>query len=50
MSADLIAPLFVREGIDAPVEIGSLPGVFQDTVGEPAQGSRRAGVDGRQAR
>ena len=29
---DLIAPLFVREGIDAPVEIGSLPGVYQDTV------------------
>jgi porphobilinogen synthase len=30
--SDLIAPLFVREGIDAPVEIGSLPGVYQDTV------------------
>ena len=29
---DLIAPLFVREGIDAPVEIASLPGVNQDTV------------------
>jgi len=28
---DLIAPLFVREGIDEPVEIGSLPGVYQDT-------------------
>ena len=26
---DLIAPLFVREGIDSPVEIASLPGVFQ---------------------
>ena len=26
---DLIAPLFVREGIDSPVEISSLPGVFQ---------------------
>ena len=24
---DLIAPLFVREGIDAPSEIVSLPGV-----------------------
>ena len=29
---DLIAPLFVREAIDAPVEIASLPGVHQDTV------------------
>lgn len=27
--ADLIAPLFVREGIAAPQPIGSLPGVFQ---------------------
>lgn len=30
---DLIAPIFVREGIDSPVEIPSLPGVFQHTVG-----------------
>jgi porphobilinogen synthase len=29
---DLIAPLFVREGIDAPQPIGSLPGVVQHTV------------------
>ena len=28
---DLIAPLFVREGIDQPVAIESLPGVFQHT-------------------
>jgi len=28
---DLIAPLFVREGIDAAIEIGSLPGVHQHT-------------------
>ncbi len=28
---DLIAPLFVREGIDERVEISSLPGVYQDT-------------------
>ena len=28
---DLIAPLFVREGIDEPAEISSLPGVYQDT-------------------
>jgi porphobilinogen synthase len=29
---DLVAPLFVREGIDAPIPIGSLPGVVQHTV------------------
>jgi porphobilinogen synthase len=28
---DLIVPLFVREGIDHPQEIASLPGVFQHT-------------------
>jgi len=30
---DLITPIFVRESIDSPVEIPSLPGVFQHTVG-----------------
>lgn len=30
-TADLIAPLFVREGIDDPQPIASLPGVFQHT-------------------
>jgi porphobilinogen synthase len=29
---DLIAPLFVREGIDAPVPISAMPGQFQHTV------------------
>jgi porphobilinogen synthase len=29
---DLIAPLFVREGIDQRIEITSLPGVYQDTL------------------
>jgi porphobilinogen synthase len=29
---DLVAPLFVREGIDAPVSIASLPGVVQHSV------------------
>src|SRR5579872_1955878 len=28
---DLVAPLFVREGIDAPAPIASLPGVVQHT-------------------
>lgn len=30
--ADLILPVFVREGIDAPVEISSMPGVVQHTL------------------
>ncbi len=30
-AADLVAPLFVREGIDAPQPINSLPGVVQHT-------------------
>jgi porphobilinogen synthase len=30
--SDLVAPLFVREGIDQPQPIGSLPGVMQHTV------------------
>jgi len=29
---DLVAPLFVREGIGEPAPIGSMPGVFQHTV------------------
>jgi len=39
-TADLIAPLFVREGIDEPVPIASLPGVVQHT-----RDSLRAEVD-----
>ncbi len=31
-ATDLIAPLFVREGIDRPAEIRSIPGHFQHTV------------------
>jgi porphobilinogen synthase len=31
-TTDLIAPLFVREAIDDPIEITSLPGVYQDTL------------------
>jgi len=29
---DLVAPLFVREGLDAPVPIASMPGHFQHSV------------------
>jgi porphobilinogen synthase len=47
--SDLIAPLFVREGIDAPQPIRSLPGVMQHTVtslvGEAAR-LRALGVPG----
>ena len=39
---DLIAPLFVREGIDEPQPIVSLPGVVPAHRREPAQGGRRA--------
>ena len=30
--ADLVLPALVREGIDAPVEITSMPGVVQHTL------------------
>jgi porphobilinogen synthase len=39
--ADLIAPLFVREGIDAPQPIVSLPGVVQHTVESLVKEARR---------
>ncbi|MEY4365010.1 MAG: porphobilinogen synthase [Actinomycetota bacterium] len=32
-TSDLVAPLFVREGIDSPVAVASLPGVVQHTLG-----------------
>src|SRR5688572_15620871 len=35
--ADLIAPLFVREGLDEPHPIESLPGVVQHSVGSLRQ-------------
>ena len=39
--ADLIAPLFVREGIDQPQPIQSLPGVVQHTVESLVKEGRR---------
>jgi porphobilinogen synthase len=39
--SDLIAPLFVREGIDAPQPIVSLPGVVQHTVESLVEEARR---------
>jgi porphobilinogen synthase len=38
---DLVAPLFVREGIDAPQPIASLPGVVQHTVESLTKEARR---------
>ena len=38
---DLIAPLFVREGIDTPQPITSLPGVVQHTVDSLVEEARR---------
>jgi porphobilinogen synthase len=40
-ASDLIAPLFVREGIDAPRPVASLPGVVQHTVESALKEARR---------
>ena len=40
--AQLIVPAFVRDGIDAPVEIASMPGVYQHTVDSLVEFGRRA--------
>ncbi|HET9061058.1 MAG TPA: porphobilinogen synthase [Acidimicrobiales bacterium] len=39
--SDLVAPLFVREGIDAPHPIASLPGVVQHTTESLVKEARR---------
>ena len=47
--ADLILPVFVREGIDAPVDISSMPGVVQHTLEslvDEAQACVEAGIGG----
>jgi porphobilinogen synthase len=47
--ADLVLPVFVREGADAPVPIGSMPGVVQhtlDSLVEEAQRAVAAGLGG----
>ncbi len=38
---DLVAPLFVREGIDHPRPVASMPGVVQHTVGSLVKEARR---------
>ncbi|MGX2996572.1 porphobilinogen synthase [Streptomyces sp. JNUCC 64] len=47
--ADLVLPAFVREGVDAPVAIGSMPGVYQhtlDSLRKAAVEAADAGVSG----
>ncbi|PSK99599.1 porphobilinogen synthase [Murinocardiopsis flavida] len=47
--ADLVLPLFVKEGIDAPVPVASMPGVFQHTresLRKAAHEAVEAGVGG----
>ena len=47
--ADLVLPVFVREGIDAPVPIEAMPGVVQHTLDSLVEEARRcvaAGVSG----
>ncbi|HEX6937665.1 MAG TPA: porphobilinogen synthase [Actinomycetes bacterium] len=47
--ADLVLPMFVKEGLDAPVPIGSMPGVVQhsrDSLRKAAVEAVQAGVGG----
>lgn len=47
--AELVLPVFVREGIDAPVAISSMPGVVQHTLDSLVEEARRcvdAGLGG----
>ncbi|MGA9078267.1 MAG: porphobilinogen synthase [Acidimicrobiales bacterium] len=43
---DLVAPVFVREGIDEPAPIAALPGVVQHTVGSLVSEARELGALG----
>ncbi|GAB2455978.1 porphobilinogen synthase [Conyzicola lurida] len=47
--ADLVLPMFVREGIDEPVEIGSMPGVVHhsvDSLQRAVEAAAEAGIGG----
>ena len=47
--ADLVLPVFVKEGIDEPVPIGSMPGVVQhtpDSLRKAAHEAAEAGIGG----
>ncbi len=41
-AGDLVLPVFVKEGLSEPAPIGSLPGVFQHTLGSARKLARRA--------
>ena len=46
--ADLVLPVFVKEGIDEPAPIGSMPGVVQhslDSLRKAAHEAAEAGID-----
>lgn len=43
---DLITPIFVREGIDRPVEISSLPGVYQHSVASAVEFAKEITAQG----
>ncbi|RKS77037.1 porphobilinogen synthase [Actinomadura pelletieri DSM 43383] len=48
-AADLVLPLFVKEGVSAPVPVGSMPGVLQhtrDSLRKAAREAVEAGVGG----
>jgi porphobilinogen synthase len=45
-TSDLVSPLFVREGIDEPRPIASMPGVFQHTVASAVLEVKRLASDG----
>jgi porphobilinogen synthase len=40
--ADLVLPMFVKEGLDAPVELQSMPGVHQHTLDSLVKAAREA--------
>ncbi|GGK99433.1 delta-aminolevulinic acid dehydratase [Sphaerisporangium melleum] len=47
--ADLVLPMFVKEGVTEPVPVGSMPGVFQhtrDSLRKAAHEAAEAGVGG----
>ena len=44
--ADLVLPVFVKEGLDAPAPIASMPGVVQHTVDSLVAEARRAAAAG----
>ncbi|MEO8328800.1 MAG: porphobilinogen synthase, partial [Candidatus Nanopelagicales bacterium] len=44
--ADLVLPLFVKEGLDEPVAVGSMPGVMQHTLSSLRKAAHEAVIAG----